>query len=79
MDEAAAVRKKGAVGYAALYLMRCDKEELSYDEIEIQAYLKLTELDSKLGTTVTEQLYGCVIFAIGLDLVKVLNNLRVIY
>ena len=61
----------GAVGFASIYLWRCYKESKSDDEIDIQVYSKLVELDSRLGTTAAEQLLHCVMVTQRLDLIKV--------
>ena len=41
------------------------------DEIDIQVYKKLVELDSRLGTAAAEQLFYCVKFTQRLDCIKV--------
>ena len=65
------VRKKDGVGFAHAYLDRCEKESKSDDEIDIQVYTKLVELDSRLDTTAAEQLFYCVKKTQRLDLIKV--------
>ena len=57
--------------FAGLYLSRHEKESKSDDEIDIQVYTKLLELDSRLGTTAAEQLFDCVIHTQRFDLIKV--------
>jgi len=59
------------VGFAYVYLIRCEEESKSDDEIDIQVYTKLVELDSRLDTTAAEQLIYCVILTQRLDLIKV--------
>ena len=59
------------MGFAHAYLDRCETESKSDDEIDIQVYTKLVELDSRLDTTATEQLFYCVKFTQRLDLIKV--------
>ena len=51
--------------------MRCYKESKSDDEIDIQVYTQLVELDSRLGTTAAEQLLSCVRLTQRWDLIKV--------
>ena len=59
------------VGFAHAYLSRCEKASRTDDEIDIQVYTKLMELDSRLGTTATEQLFYCVKITQRFDLIKV--------
>ena len=66
------VRKKDGVGFAHAYLDRLiGKESKSDDEIDIQVYTKLVELDSRLDTTAAEQLFYCVQQTQRWDLIKV--------
>ena len=59
------------VGFADAYLRLCEEKLKSDNEIDVQAYSKLVELDSKLGTKAAEQLFMCVFYSPRLDLVKV--------
>ena len=52
-------RKKEWFGFAHLYLLNWDKKSKPYNEIDVQIYTKLVELDSKLGRTASKQLRGC--------------------
>ena len=71
------LRKKGLAGFAKLYLWRCNKESKSDDEIDKEVYSKLVELDTRLGTTASEQLFGCVFYTLNLDIIKVWFQLRI--
>ena len=72
MNEYESLRKEGLVGFAELYLRRCNKESKTWDdEIDIQVYTKFVELDSKLGTTASEQLRWCIEFTTRSDIIKV--------
>ena len=62
------------VGFAHLYWARC-KRESKRDEIDIRIYTKLVQLDSKLGTTASEQLNWCTFYSPRLDLIKVSTKL----
>ena len=53
------LRKANFVGFAELYLQQYNKESKSIDEIDDEVYSKLVELDTKLGTTASEQLFSC--------------------
>ena len=59
------------MGFATIFLVRCKNDSKSDDELDIQVYTKLMELDSRLGSTATEQLFYCVMFTQRLDFIKV--------
>ena len=69
------IRKRGGlrkvVGFAHAYLSHVVKGSKTDDEIDIQVYRQLMELDSRLGTTATEQLFYCVKITQRFDLIKV--------
>lgn len=67
MNEYELVRYNDYVGFANIYL----KKSKSDDKIDINIYSELVQLDSKLGTTATEQLEACVYHSLRLDLIKV--------
>ena len=61
----------GYVGYAQYYLKNCwDKSELK-NKADITIYKQLLEIDAKLGTTQSEQQFGCVFYSLRMDLIKV--------
>ena len=61
----------GYVGYAHYYLRQClDKSELE-NKADITIYKQLLEIDSKLGTTQSEQLFQCVFHPARMDIIKV--------
>jgi len=61
----------GYAGYASNYLSQCwDETELT-NKADMTIYKQLLEIDSKLGTTQTEQLYWCVFYSLQMDLIKV--------
>ena len=68
VNEYESLRKKNLVGFAHLFLWQESKKD---DQIDIQVYNKLIELDSKLGTTASEQLYGCIECTSRSDIIKV--------
>ena len=55
-DQFKNINNKEVAGFASMYLLRCEVESKSDDEIDIRVYTKLVELDSRLGTTAAEQL-----------------------
>ena len=67
------LRAKGFFGFASRYLARIRKESNSDDQIDILVYSKLAQLDSKLGTTASEQLAKCLQFTTRSDIIKVLT------
>ena len=60
-----------AVGFASLYLWRCNEESKFNDEISVHVYNNLINIDSRLGTTATEQLFFCVFYSLRYDLIEV--------
>ena len=59
------------VGYAYYYIYKCwDKSELK-NKADVSIYKQLLEIDSKLGTTQSEQLIWCVFHSLRIDLIKV--------
>ena len=55
MNEYEDLKKAGAIGFAHVYLRQC-KESKTENELDIQILTKLVDLDSKIGTTASEQL-----------------------
>ena len=68
---------RGLLGFAEVYLWRCNKESKSDNEIDKEVYTKLVELDTRLGTTAYEQLYSCLYYTLNLDIIKVWFQLRI--
>ena len=65
------LRKVGWVGYAHFYLVECwNKSELK-NEADVAVYKQLLEIDSKLGTTQSEQLRWCLAYSPRKDLIEV--------
>ena len=71
MNDYEKLREKGWVGFAERYLQRCDKESKTENMADVPLYTILVELDTRLGTTATEQLHGCLCYSLRLDLIKV--------
>ena len=63
--------KEMSLGFAAYYLIKCE-ESKSEDEIDIQVYTQLMEVDSRLGLSAAEQLYACLFITTRSDIIKVL-------
>ena len=51
------MRGDGWTGFAQVYLKQCHEEAKSSNEIDKEVYNKLVELDTRLGTTASEQLF----------------------
>ena len=61
----------GYVGFASVYLKRCNEELKADDEINITLYKQLFDLDVELGTTQTTQLKEILQYSLNLELLKV--------
>ena len=59
-----------------MYLRRCNKESKSDDEIDKELYAELVELDTRLGTRASEQLYKCLFYTTRSDIIKVRRRLN---
>ena len=66
--------KLGYVGYANYYLKHCYDESELRNKADIEIYKILLEIDAKLGTTSTEQLFWCVFYSVRMDLIKVIES-----
>ena len=66
--------KLGFVGYAHYYLQECFDESELINNAEIKIYKNLLEIDSKLGTTKSEQLFACLFISVRMDLIKVIES-----
>ena len=63
--------RNGYVGYANYYLQACwDDSELK-NKADVTVYKQLLEIDTKLGTTQTEQLRLCLAYSPRQDLIEV--------
>ena len=76
-DQFKNINNKEVAGFASMYLLRCEVESKSDDEIDIRVYTKLVELDSRLGTTAAEQLFKCLEHT-RWDLIKVIVEIIVV-
>ena len=63
--------KEDWVGFAKLYLVQCNNESKSDDEIDKKIYSKLVELDTRLGTTAFDQFYHLLHHTNRLDIIEV--------
>ena len=67
MDE----NRANYIGFAHFYFSRCSQETQSDNDIDKEVYTKLVELDTRLGTSSSEQLYYCLKNTIRSDIIKV--------
>ena len=65
------LRKVGWVGYSHYYLEKCCDESELKDNADVTIFKQLLEIDAKLGTTQSEQLFRCVFYSLRMDLIKV--------
>ena len=65
------LREKDIYGFAAIYLWRCYQESNTSNEVDIENYTVLAELDFQLGTTASEQLFHILNQTTQLDIIKV--------
>ena len=65
------LRKCGGSGFAHVYLERCNKESKIGDKIDVEAYVRLVQLDTKLGTGSSEQLFWCLSYTTKWNIIKV--------
>ena len=63
--------KNETVGFADVYLSQYNKESKSNDDIIKELYSELVKLDTRLGTTASEQLYKCLLNTTRLDIIQV--------
>ena len=71
MTEYKDLRTNNWVGFADVYLWRCNEESKTENVADIQVYNQLVKLDTRLGTTSSEQLYRCLFRTTRLDIIKV--------
>ena len=65
------LREDGFVGYASYYLDECWDKSVLKNKADVTIYKQLLEIDLKLGTTQSEQLFECVFDSLRMDLIKV--------
>ena len=73
VNEYKSLRKDELFGFAQVYLGRCNEESKSNDEVDKEVYAKLVELDTRLGTRASEQLFDSLYHTTRSDIIKVLT------
>ena len=71
VDKHVELRENYFVGYAHFYLQRCWDESELKSKADVTIYKQLLEIDSKLGTTQSEQLRLCLVYSPRKDLIEV--------
>ena len=61
----------GFVGYAHYYIRNCWDESELKNKADVEIYKRLLEIDSKLGTTQSEQLRWCLCYSPRKDFIEV--------
>ena len=62
-------------GYATYYLHKCWNDSKKINEADATVYQRLVDIDSTLGTELSDQLYGCLSRTTRWDIIKVLKFL----
>ena len=65
------VKNANYIGFAYLYFSRSNQELQSDNEIVKEVYTKLIELDTRLGTPPSEQLFHSILYTLDSDILKV--------
>ena len=65
------LKNDGWVGFAHVYLNQCNRESKTGDKIDIEVYARLVELDARLGTGSSEQLFYCLLLTSRWNIIKV--------
>ena len=66
-----AIRKSGGVGYTQNYLQESWDESELINKADMTIYKQLLKIDSKLGTSQSEQLRWCLAYSPRKDLIEV--------
>ena len=75
VNENKCVKKAKYVGFGHFYYQRYKKSKPE-DDIDEEVYSKIVELDTRLGTSPSEQLFMCV-FTLDLEMMKVCFQLKI--
>ena len=64
-------------GYADYYLHKCWNDSKKINEADATVYQRLVDIDSTLGTELSDQLYWCLHYTTRWDIIKVLKFLQI--
>ena len=73
-DDYDEIREYTFVGYGNYYLRECEDESEWKNKADVAIYKQLLEIDSKLGTTQSEQLRWCLRYSPQKALIEVFIN-----
>ena len=76
VNENECVKEANYIGFGHFYFQR-NKESNQGDENDKEVYTKLVELDTRLGTPPTEQLFMCIYYTLDPDIIKVCFQLNI--
>ena len=65
------IRKKAGWGYADYYLRKCENDSKKINEADPTVYQRLNDIDIKLGTELSLQLWCCLCWTTRWDIIKV--------
>ena len=65
------IKNETIEGYAEYYLLKCWNESEMNNEADATIYRQLVDIDSKLGSNASLQLWGCLSHTTRWDLIKV--------
>ena len=71
LRDSGVVGESGFAGYAHYYLNACWNESELKNKADIEIYKQVLDIDAKLGTSQSEQLFECVTCSVRIDLIKV--------
>ena len=71
LNENECLKKSNYIGFAHFYFSQCNQESQSNNEIVKEVYTKLIELDTRLGTPPSEQLFHSILYTLDSDILKV--------
>ena len=64
-------------GYAEYYLHKCWNDSKKINEADATVYQRLVDIDSTLGTKLSDQLFWCLYRTTRWDIIKVLKFLQI--
>ena len=70
------IRTMRGAGYAHQYLKECWNDLEMLNEADVSIYRQLVDIDSKLGTSASQQLHGCLSYTTRWDLIQVVYTYK---
>ena len=64
-------------GYAGYYLCNCWNDSKMINEADVEVYQRLVDIDTNLGTELSDQLFNCLYRTTRWDIIKVLKFLKI--